>query len=241
MRSLIKTSLLALAGVIATVSVVGAQKPLPLLLDFENHGCGRFPQEAYYRTQFHFVNICRGEANLQMVVTDNDGLGRERMAAVKQGNTYKGTSQMGVGYAITPTTFTIQFKGQPPSQEKVEKYVPSVTVPPSQSAAVTGTVTYLQRIALPPTAVIEVKLQDVSRADAPAITISEVRMVSGGKQVPFPFTLTYSPNQIKPNYTYAVQARILVDGQLRFINTSRYAVITQGNPSTVEVVVSPVR
>ena len=43
----------------------------------------------------------------------------------------------------------------------------------SAEARVTGTISYRQRIALTPTAVVEVKLLDVSRAGAQAITIAE--------------------------------------------------------------------
>ena len=110
----------------------------------------------------------------------------------------------------------------------------------TNSARVTGTVTYRPRIAMPPNAILEVTLVDVSRADAPAITLASQGMVFGERQVPIPFELVYNPDQIDPRYSYAVQARILVDGQLRFINTSRVAVITQGNPTAVEVVVDPV-
>ncbi len=56
-----------------------------------------------------------------------------------------------------------------------EPISPPATKPAGPSlpaSAVTGTVTYLVRSALPPTAVIEVVLQDVSRVDAPAETIS---------------------------------------------------------------------
>lgn len=42
-------------------------------------------------------------------------------------------------------------------------------------AAVTGTATYRERIALPPGAVLEVTLEDVSRAGAPAEAIGSVR------------------------------------------------------------------
>ena len=43
----------------------------------------------------------------------------------------------------------------------------------SESAAtVNGSVTYRERIALGETAVVEISLQDVSRADAPAIDIA---------------------------------------------------------------------
>ncbi|MBE9157329.1 YbaY family lipoprotein [Nodosilinea sp. LEGE 06152] len=110
----------------------------------------------------------------------------------------------------------------------------------TNSASVTGTVTYLPRIAMPPNAVLEVSLIDVSRADAPAVTLASQSMVFGDRQVPLPFELVYNPDQIDPRLSYAVQARILVDGELRFINTSRFAVITQGNPTSVEVRVDPV-
>ena len=43
----------------------------------------------------------------------------------------------------------------------------------AKTASVTGTVFYLQRIALTPEAVITVKLQDVSLQDVAAVTITE--------------------------------------------------------------------
>jgi uncharacterized lipoprotein YbaY len=112
---------------------------------------------------------------------------------------------------------------------------------PAPANAVTGTVTYLPRIALPPQAVIEVQLVDVSRADAPAQVISSQTITANGRQVPFAFELPYDPAQIEERYTYAVQARITIDGQLRFISTQRYSVLTRGNPSSnIEVIVQPV-
>lgn len=108
-------------------------------------------------------------------------------------------------------------------------------------STVSGTVTYLPRIALPPNAVVEVQLVDVSRADAPAITLASQSTITGGRQVPIPFELVYNPDQVDPRMSYAVQARITVDGQLQFINTRHFAVNLQGQPSPVEVVVDPVR
>ncbi|MFQ3618747.1 MAG: YbaY family lipoprotein [Cyanobacteriota bacterium] len=111
-----------------------------------------------------------------------------------------------------------------------------------ESSLVTGTVTYLPRIALPPNALIEVSLADVSRADAPARILATQTIESGGRQVPFAFELPYDPAQIDSRYSYAVQARITVDGQLRFINTTRTSVITNGSPTQgVEIVVNPVQ
>ncbi len=107
----------------------------------------------------------------------------------------------------------------------------------SADATVTGTVLYLERIALPPNAIITVRLVDVSRADAPAIVIAEQQITLGDRQVPVPFVLTYDTARIDPRFSYAVQARIEVDGTLLFINTERYAVITQGNPTQREIIV----
>jgi putative lipoprotein len=103
-------------------------------------------------------------------------------------------------------------------------------------STVTGTVTYRERVALPPTAVIKVQLVDVSRADAPAIVIGEQITQAAGKQVPFAFVIAFDPARIEANYSYAVQARIEDDGQLRFISDRHYAVITRGAPTRVDIV-----
>ena len=112
------------------------------------------------------------------------------------------------------------------------------SVPP---IAVTGRVTYQVRSELPPTAVIEVVLQDVSRADAPAETINTQRIVANGKQVPFPYLVRYNPNMIDPRNTYAVRATIKDGDKLLFTSTQHIPVITNGAPtSNVEIVVEPV-
>lgn len=106
----------------------------------------------------------------------------------------------------------------------------------NRSGEVTGTVTYLERIALPPGAVVEVSLEDVSLQDvaAPVLDRQEIRL--DGQQVPVPFRLRYDPLRLNTANTYAVRARILVDGQLRWTNDTQIPVITQGNPITgVEV------
>ena len=114
---------------------------------------------------------------------------------------------------------------------------PDVTLP-----LVTGTVTYLQRSTLPPTAVIEVQLQDVSKMDAPAEVISSMQtIVAQGKQVPFRYILKYDPAQIDPAHRYAVRATIKDGDKLLFTSTQAYPVITNGAPTRdVEIVVEPV-
>lgn len=113
---------------------------------------------------------------------------------------------------------------------------------PQQQNAVTGTVTYRNRSALPRNAVITVKLMDVSRADAIGSVVAEQRIEADGKQVPIAFSLGYKPDQIQRRNRYTVQAEIRArNGRLLYISDTAYPVLTQGNPSNVEIVVSQVR
>jgi uncharacterized lipoprotein YbaY len=105
---------------------------------------------------------------------------------------------------------------------------------------ITGNVSYRVRSALPPDAIIQVQLQDVSRADAPAILIAEDKIPLGQRQVPVPFELKFNPARIDLRHAYAIRARILVEGQLRFVTDGTYRVLTQGNPWYVEINLKPV-
>jgi len=110
----------------------------------------------------------------------------------------------------------------------------------SASAQVTGTVTYRERIALPPTAVVKIELVDVSRADAPAVVLGEQLIETAGKQVPFSFAITYDPAAIDERMSYAVQARIEVGDRLLLISDQRYAVITRDAPRHADLVLKAV-
>jgi putative lipoprotein len=105
----------------------------------------------------------------------------------------------------------------------------------AQNATVTGTVTYLQRIALPPNTVVRVRLEDVSLADAPAKVLAEKEIPTEGKQVPIPFELTYSPSDIQPSHRYSVRATITANNKLLFTSTTAYPVLTNGAPSEVKI------
>lgn len=93
-----------------------------------------------------------------------------------------------------------------------------------------GTVSYRERMALPPGAIVEVKLLDVSLADAPSRTIAETRV--SGRRIPAPWTLRFDTRQIEPRHSYALQARITHRGQLLFITTERHSVFTGGPDNT---------
>ncbi len=111
----------------------------------------------------------------------------------------------------------------------------------TQDNVVSGTVTYRQRSALPATAVLIVKLVDVSRQDVSSTTIAEQRIEATGKQVPFSFDMAYDRSKIEERNRYEVQAEIRDGGRLLFITDVSHPVLTQGNPRVVDVVVVPVR
>ncbi|ABF54786.1 YbaY family lipoprotein [Sphingopyxis alaskensis] len=97
------------------------------------------------------------------------------------------------------------------------------TIPPAeQPVTVTGSITYRERIALPPTARVEIALADVSLADAPSTTVARQSFTADGRQVPFAFSLTVDQRQLDPRHSYAVSARISdASGRLMFITDTR--------------------
>ena len=100
---------------------------------------------------------------------------------------------------------------------------------------VSGSISYLQRVALPPDSDVIVQLRDVSRVDAKADLLAEQRFTTRS-QVPLPFELLVDPAKIDPRMRYAVAARIERGGKLMFINDKLYPVLTQGHGSRVEMV-----
>ncbi|GEK15236.1 hypothetical protein GNP79_19360 [Aliivibrio fischeri] len=117
-----------------------------------------------------------------------------------------------------------------PQQEVVEQVeVVESEVAPVEAAAtqaVTGTVGYRERIALPANAVVTVTLEDISLADAPSKTITEQTFEVGENSSPFAYSLEFNTADIQANHRYAVRATIKVDGKLRFTTDTNYAVIT---------------
>ena len=117
----------------------------------------------------------------------------------------------------------------------------TAVVPPTgtgmTTTKVTGSITYRERMALPPSALVTVKLVDVSRADAPAELIAEQVIATAGRQVPFEFALEYDAARIQPSHTYAVQVRIEDGGKLLFISDTVNRVITRDAPTHIDIVV----
>ena len=110
----------------------------------------------------------------------------------------------------------------------------------TQDNVISGTITYRQRSALPPKAVAVVKLVDISREDVSAVVIAEERLETAGKQVPISFDLVFDWKKIDRAKRYAIQAQIVEGGRLLFTTNTNYAVLTQGNPRSVDLVLVPV-
>jgi len=108
------------------------------------------------------------------------------------------------------------------------------------AGVVSGTVAYRERMAMPENAVLTMQLQDVSNSDAPPKVIAEQRFTFAGQQVPLPFELHYEAAKIDPAHTYALTAKIAVAGQVMFLNSTTYDVITHGNPTKVDMSVQMV-
>jgi putative lipoprotein len=107
----------------------------------------------------------------------------------------------------------------------------STIMPSERPVSVTGSITYRERMALPPTAQVEVTLADVSRMDAPSTTIAQQSFTADGRQVPFAFTLTVDQRRLDPRHSYAVSARITdASGKLMFITDTRNSVAFDGRP-----------
>ncbi|WP_342627161.1 YbaY family lipoprotein [Nguyenibacter vanlangensis] len=108
----------------------------------------------------------------------------------------------------------------------------ALSIMPAHAARMTlsGTVSYRERLALPP-AVVEVRLIDASLADAPSTTIASTT-IKTDRQVPIPYRLRFDRKAIQPGHRYALQATISVEGRMWFTTTTTYPVLAGGRDET---------
>ena len=111
---------------------------------------------------------------------------------------------------------------------------------PDSLPAVSGIATYLERMLLPPDSVVEVTLEDVSRADARAQVLGRV-VLEAQRSPPFRFCISYDPSKIDPRHTYVVRATVRAEGRLLFTSDEVHPVLTQGAGEDVEIVMRRVQ
>lgn len=105
---------------------------------------------------------------------------------------------------------------------------------------VTGKVFTQEKIGFPKNSVIEIKLVDISRQDAPARLISQQQINVQGQTNYLEFKLPYSAEKIDNRYTYAVQVKVFVNNQLTYITDKIYSVITRNKPTNIDVPVTKI-
>lgn len=98
---------------------------------------------------------------------------------------------------------------------------------------IAGSVTYLSRIALPPDAILSIRIQAAGR------TLVEQRYELNGAQVPIPFTATVDRDLIGKKVRPTVTARIDAGGKLRFISAKAYPAMKNGQPVPVAIMLKP--
>src|SRR5690606_12853234 len=74
------------------------------------------------------------------------------------------------------------------------------------AGSISGSALYRERIALPPDAVFEAVLLDVTQAASPRVIGRFVRDPAG--QPPFPFKISYDDKAFNPNHQYALRASV---------------------------------
>jgi histidine triad (HIT) family protein len=107
--------------------------------------------------------------------------------------------------------------------------VPAAVGPGAGPAiTVAGSILYRERIALPEGAVVVVQVLDVSRADAPSVTLAEQR-IETTHQVPIPFSIDVPAAALAAVVQASVAARIEVDGDLGWITDTNHPVNGETN------------
>src|SRR5260221_14204514 len=87
---------------------------------------------------------------------------------------------------------------------------------------ITGSVVYRERIALPPDAVVRVRLEAAPAPEMAARRITDITIPTEGKQVPIPFELPYDAAAIHPGTKYQVRATISSGDKTLFATRTPY-------------------
>ncbi|MFM9846487.1 MAG: YbaY family lipoprotein [Hyphomicrobiaceae bacterium] len=110
---------------------------------------------------------------------------------------------------------------------------------PAAAGVLSGEVFYRERAALPPNAVLEVSLVDVTRPGGLGDLVASVQ-IRPNRQVPIPFEIRYGDGDVEPRRSYAVRANILADGRLLFVSARSERVLTHGHPDSVRILMTAV-
>ena len=100
-----------------------------------------------------------------------------------------------------------------------------------------GSVSYLARIALPPDATLTLRLRDEKRR----LTLVEQDYELAGAQVPIPFRLAVDRSLIGKTGGLVLSARIEAGGRLRFVNERTVVRLRDGDDAHIDLLLRPAR
>lgn len=101
-----------------------------------------------------------------------------------------------------------------------------------------GTVIYITNTKLPDTAMFEIRLLRLDR-DGNIETVLASDSLAKPSSMPLEFWLPYQPGLIESNQAYAMDAKVVAAGRILFVSQQPVPVLTRGNPTNVEIVVTP--
>jgi uncharacterized lipoprotein YbaY len=104
----------------------------------------------------------------------------------------------------------------------------------SRMGQISGNVLYRERIALTPHAVVDIVLQDVSRADTRAEILGTQQIRQPG-QIPIPFLVKFDPDRVVEQNSYALRAEIHDRGRLLFTTDTHIPVLTRNAGNEVDL------
>jgi uncharacterized lipoprotein YbaY len=97
---------------------------------------------------------------------------------------------------------------------------------------VTGTATWPARGALPADAVLEIALEDLSRAGGASVAVARVSRLG---QPPVEFSLPIEAGAIDASHEYVVRARVTAGDRVLLATAEASPVLTRGRPATVAI------
>ncbi|MGN8003618.1 META domain-containing protein [Acidovorax sp. 22279] len=98
-----------------------------------------------------------------------------------------------------------------------------VTRPPAPDAVVTGVALSRERVMLPPEAVFEATLLDVTQPDQPPVVLGRQRRQPAG-QPPYALWIPYPSARFVPKGRYEVRTAVTLEGRLLLASDGRYPV-----------------
>lgn len=124
------------------------------------------------------------------------------------------------------------------SRGSVAPVMPQASAQPAAASSfidIAGTVRYLARIALPPDAILKIRIQSGRR------TLADQRYELNGAQVPIAFNATVDRDLMGKKAGATVSARIEAGGKLLFASGKPAPAIKNGQPVPVDLVLKPAR